>query len=581
MAAALLSCFFAFPDWMMRVQIDAGHEGNEMPRVQIDADQQPEKAMHGTLDPSQKMLEAAQDAPPPYTVQFLRNLTPFWHDRLVETALILSMACYYLFGNSNLGNSWLFHLNPLVSLPFLLIFIALSWYRLSFALTLLPLTLPYYLLQKPVYSHYEFSLAEIALLICLGLALLQLLLPRANGGSSFSWQGLRTYLGPFALPALIFLLSALVATAFAVDRHTALRSLRETVIEPILYLVLLLIYARSRQHITRLLAAILGTGALVALLGIAQYLLDRNQLLGTARISAVYSGANDIGVLFDYVLPFGLALLLIGVWRGPAFLRTWGVRIGAFALCVLLLVTLYLSQSGGGEVAIALAFLFICAFSIRSRKLLLTGAGVLLLAAAGAVLVLHTQILKLILDHHANSQGISTVMRRIYLWESAVHMIRDHFVLGVGPDNWLCYYSNNTLCTLPVKHYWILHDPVTHAATGMNEEPNLAQPHNDLLNIWLSIGLFGLLAFLALVALVFWCFVRILANLRFAAAEDQSSLYWMVVGLGAALVATLAQSMVDSVFLGQDTAFLFWSLIALTLLLRLFSGTLWRGRIIR
>src|SRR5438270_12133026 len=103
----------------------------------------------------------APSNPPPHKGGFLQGLSPFWHDRLIESGLIVSLALYYVVGNEHLGTGRIFQLNPLFSLPFLLIFVALCWYRLSFAVALVPLALPYYLLQKTVISHYSFSLAEI------------------------------------------------------------------------------------------------------------------------------------------------------------------------------------------------------------------------------------------------------------------------------------------------------------------------------------------------------------------------------------------------------------------------------------
>src|SRR5574337_1037221 len=137
--------------------------------------QLPEDAVqHGTLVESTQ----AQDSPPPTTSRLVNGLTPFWHDRIIEAALVLSMALYYLVGNAHFGTGRLFQLNPLISLPFLLIFAILCWYRLPFAVALLPLALPYYLQQKTVVGHYSFSIAEIALATCVGVALLQLVLQR-------------------------------------------------------------------------------------------------------------------------------------------------------------------------------------------------------------------------------------------------------------------------------------------------------------------------------------------------------------------------------------------------------------------
>src|SRR5258707_14051149 len=115
--------------------------------------------------------ESVYEAPPPFIFKFLRGLTPFWHDRLIEAGLILSMGLYYLVGNPTFGAGPFLHLPPyLYSFPFLAIFACLSWYRLPFAVALLPLSLPYYLYHKAIFSHggrdYDFSLVEISLYNC-------------------------------------------------------------------------------------------------------------------------------------------------------------------------------------------------------------------------------------------------------------------------------------------------------------------------------------------------------------------------------------------------------------------------------
>src|SRR5690349_21701865 len=43
------------------------------------------------------------DSLPPSRWKFLRYLSPFWHDRLIEAGLILSLGLYYVVGNPNLG----------------------------------------------------------------------------------------------------------------------------------------------------------------------------------------------------------------------------------------------------------------------------------------------------------------------------------------------------------------------------------------------------------------------------------------------------------------------------------------------
>jgi putative inorganic carbon (HCO3(-)) transporter len=514
--------------------------------------------------------------------RFSPRLLQIVHDRLIEAGLIVSMALYYVVGNQHLGAGRFFHLNPLYTLPILLIFAVLCWYRLSFAVALLPLTLPFYLLPKTLVGSYAFSMAEITLIVCLGVALVQLLLLRRTWQYWLSWQELRGRLGPFVIPILVFLVAAVLSTVIAYNHQLALRALRKEVLDPMLYLLLVLNCLRTRQDLARLLGALLGTGLVVALLSITQYLFLRHYLVVEAgnvlRVHAAYGSANDIGLLFDYVLPVGLAMVVAKTPKGGV-LQPGLFRALAIALCLPLLLVLYLSQSHGAWLAIAAAVLFIAALAIRKRKTLIVCTLAFVVISGFVVLIFHTRIIDFLLEGHVNAQGISTSMRRLYLWQSAWNMIKGSPWLGYGMDNWLCHYSNNTLCHTHLFHYIIKNDPVTGALTGLQDEPLLSHPHNILLHVWVSMGLFGLLAFVASLGLFSWLFMRNLAYLR--AREDKGNLHlqWMTIGVGAAMLAAFLHGQVDSSFLEQDLAFCFWTLVAALLLLRMLSGTPWRGHV--
>jgi O-antigen ligase len=524
------------------------------------------------------------DFPPTSTVRILVGLTPFWHDRLIEVALVLSLALYYVVGNTNLGAGRIFHLNPLISLPFLVIFAVLCWYRLPFAVALLPLSLPYYLQQKTVISHYSFSITEIALLTCVVVALSQFLLQRGNWRYYLSWRELRDRLGPFAVPIAVFVVAAGISVLVAFSDKVALRAYREEVFEPVLYVFLAMFCLRTRRDVVRLLLAMLLSGLVVAFLGIAQYFFFRNQLVlesdGIRRVHAMYGSANSIGLFFDYVLPIGLALIVVREWTTISTQRSnWGL-IGALFICLPMLLVLYLSQSRGAWVAIGVAFIFILALSIRKRKGWLIGGLIGILVLVAIVLVFHEPILNFIIAGHQNINGISTLTKRLFLWLSALRMIRDHFWFGVGMENWLCYYSQNTVCINPAlvhHHYWILQNPFTGTSTGLQDEPTLSHPHNILLHVWVSMGIFGLLAFIAVLILFFWLLVRILLFLKNKRTEHDASMWRMTIGVGAAMFAGVIQGQVDSSFLAQDLSFCFWMLVTALLLLRVIAGVPWRG----
>ncbi len=533
-----------------------------------------------------KSVSHASASPPTANIRLLKGLMPFWHDRLIEAALILSLTLYYVVGNENLGTGRLFQLNPLISLPFLLVFALLCWYRLSFAVALLPLALPYYLQQKTVISHYSFSIAEIALMTCVVVALMQFLLQQDKWRFALSWCELRDRFGPFVIPITVFLVVGGISVLIAYSHRIALRSFHEEVFEPIIYLVLAMYCLRTRQDVARLLLALLGSALIVALLGMAQYFLFRDQLVlepgGIRRVHAMYGSANSIGLFFDYALPIGLALILVKTRKAFGVLGSWWIRISAIVVCLPLLLVLYLSQSRGAWVAIVIAALFVLALSIRNRKALLMSGLIGIVVLGVAVLIFRGPIVSFIVGGHTSAEGISTVTKRLYLWQSALKMIQDHLWSGVGMENWLCYYSPNSVCfnpTLVNHYYWFLHDPVTGALTGLSEEPTLSHPHNIFLHVWVSIGIFGLLAFIGVLILFFWLFARIHIYLRSRKNQGDPYLWWMTIGVGAAMLAALIQGQVDSAFLEQDLSFCFWMLVTALLLLRVLTGTPWRRRL--
>jgi putative inorganic carbon (hco3(-)) transporter len=434
-----------------------------------------------------------------------------------------------------------------------------------------------------VISHYSFSIAEIAFLTCVVVALVQFLLQRGNWRYYLSRRELRDRLGPFALPIVVFILAAAISVYIAYSQREALRAFREEVFEPLLFVLLAIFCLRTRQDVARLLIAMLVSGLVVAVLGNAQYFLFRSQLVleadGIRRVHAMYGSANSIGLFFDYVLPIGLALILVKAWTATSIRRSRLILISVIAICLSMLLVLYLSQSRGAWVAIGVAFLFILALSIRNRKGLIAGGLIGIVVLGTILLVFHKPILNFFIAGHQDTYGISTLTKRLFLWLSAFRMIRDHLWFGVGMENWLCYYSPNTVCVDPavIHHYWILHSPFSGALTGLSDEPTLSHPHNIFLHVWVSMGLFGVLAFISVLALYFWLFVRILISLHNSGIPRDSSMWWMTIGVGAAMVAGVVQGQVDSSFLGQDLSFCFWMLISALLLLRILAGTSWRG----
>ena len=70
---------------------------------QLPEDITQDEAIVENANDTQEDESRQSDRPPTSTSRLLIGLAPFWHDRVIEVAIVLSMALYYVIGNTNLG----------------------------------------------------------------------------------------------------------------------------------------------------------------------------------------------------------------------------------------------------------------------------------------------------------------------------------------------------------------------------------------------------------------------------------------------------------------------------------------------
>jgi O-antigen ligase len=138
-------------------------------------------------------------------------------------------------------------------------------------------------------------------------------------------------------------------------------------------------------------------------------------------------------------------------------------------------------------------------------------------------------------------------------------MLRDHPFLGVGLDNFLYHYR--TTYILPTA--W--------------QEFNLSHPHNVILDFWLRLGLPGLLLAAWLSVSFFRTAWRRFLSLRSVTSGSEGldaeavNGSWLILGLMAGMVYSLAHGLVDQSFFLVDLSF------GLMLMLALVQEPLRRG----
>jgi O-antigen ligase len=255
-------------------------------------------------------------------------------------------------------------------------------------------------------------------------------------------------------------------------------------------------YLRTRRQIWTIIVLICLAGISQAFYGYIQAFFNIGPQAfirdASLRVYGTFDQPNPYAGYINIPLSIALALTLLG--------RGWLTRILAGLTAILLGIAEYLSQSRGGEMAIAAALVFIV---LAGMPRILTLMRVLIIALLGffeALLagwiplhifnpVLHFLGLVQISLTQPSSQDYSTAERLAH-WIAGLHMFLDRPVLGVGIGNYADAY--------PQYFITIFVDPLGHA-------------HNYYINIAAETGFIGLTAY---VLFLFAMFVAGVTALR-------------------------------------------------------------------
>jgi O-antigen ligase len=450
--------------------------------------------------------------------------------------------------------------HPPASLLLLVLAAALTYLRPQIAIALLPLTFPYFLFPKPLSpsGSLSFYIAELALYVCLAMVALRHVVLSEERRATRAWFGSLWQQGrPFLFPALLLLVGAGLALLVSPVPRDSLRGYRELILEPLLYVLLMLRYLRTYSDAARAVGALVLSMLVLACIGLGQGIprvksLHDLFIPNIIRVDAFTYSANNLAFLLNCALPILLALAFLGLrhplggaaphkpaWRDP--LR-W--------LCVVvmlpMLVALYWTDSRGAEVSLLIVALLFLFFEVRSRLLAL-GVGV---AGILGAIVFWPKILGMV-----NEQGHGNISTRLYLWKAGLLIIRDHFLLGTGLE------SFNTLFRETYRA-----QAIDGQTVGI-PTPAEPHPHNFILDFWISSGLLGVVA-------IFWLLGAFAVVLRrtYRACDglrQADLLKRLLLGIAGCVLASAIGGLVDSYYFLPDQAMLFWFFIGMLLVLRM------------
>jgi O-antigen ligase len=291
---------------------------------------------------------------------------------------------------------------------------------------------------------------------------------------------------PSAVPAYLAfaILALLIAMVLSMTVATNIASSLKEISKWLEFLVLVLLgaqYIRTRRQLWTIILLICLAGITQAIFGYFQAFFNLGPVAfirdTSLRIYGTFDQPNPYAGYINIPLSIALALMLLG--------SNWKTRILAGLTAILLAAAEYLTQSRGGELAIAAAALFIVAMgtprlSITIRMLALAG----LAAVEGFLIgliplyllnpVLRSLGLTDLVLAAPTKQNFSTAERLAH-WIAGLRMFLAHPILGVGIGNYPDAY--------PQYFVTIFTDPLGHA-------------HNYYINIAAETGSIGLIAYL-------------------------------------------------------------------------------------
>ncbi len=419
----------------------------------------------------------------------------------------------------------------------IIVLFVIFYNRPDYGLALTIFWAPFFLFPVELYE-FAFPLAEIMIWVTFGAWFVRLIsgwrrnwLSAASSSASLSLATRLLHLHAIDYGVLIWLLLGILSLSWSERVSQAITELRVMILEPTLFYLVLRSSARDRQSIVRVVDAMLLAGFLVAVIGLWLFIQGDAVITaeaGSRRLASVYGSPNNVALFLGRCIPFAMAYLITSTDRARRFAA--GVSVTLMLLAVLL------SQSVGAiflGVPLAVATVFTLVWRRRAALALLA-----LLAGIAAIspLLLQSARFSRLLDF---TEG--TNFFRIRVWQSAINMIRDYPLTGVGLDQFLYAFRGQYV----MPDAW--------------QEPNLSHPHNFILDFWVRLGLLGILNLLWL-QVAFWRAMRS-AYRRFRGRDPV--FFALCLGTIGSMINLLSHGLVDNSVYVQDLCYVYVLLLGL------------------
>lgn len=428
-------------------------------------------------------------------------------------------------------------LSFLVTIALIVLLFVFIYNRLELGLILSILWAPFFLFPIELY-RFAFPMSEILILLTTAAWILRLFvqwgISRQSANSQFSSNlpsQIFQSLHPVDFAAVGFVLLGTLSLLWTERRDVALTELRTMLIEPVLFYIMVRTHIRQDEALIRLVYALIAAGVIVSVVGLLQFILGISLITaeeGVQRLAGVYGSPNNLALFLGRCIPFALAFALIDR-------RRWQKGLSSAALLVMTTAAILTQSVGALLIGIPAAIAVVIILHFKRRAGMILGP-----------IIIGVLILVLILSSISpRFSGLFDLTRgtnffRLRVWESALEMLQDHPITGVGLDQFLYAF----------RGHYIRPDAVW--------DRDLSHPHNFVLDFWLRLSIVGAALFLW-VQIIFWKNIPRLIN----AAQSDTTKKTLLLGTAGAMFNLISHGLIDNSVFVNDLALVFFLLLAI------------------
>jgi O-antigen ligase len=327
--------------------------------------------------------------------------------------------------------------------------------------------------------------------------------------------------------ALIFL-GLFISTASNSNWQEGLGIIKGWFFDPLLLAFITIASAKNLKNADNILKSLYLSALIVSLISL--YYFFSNQLTYDFRLKAFYLSPNYLAMFLAPSVLIGTYLIRSSqekrnnIYFSPIFL--------IYLISLLVIISaLYLTYSYAAWIAIIMAFVIMLFIQKRWK----------------IILVVMVIFLSVLATQMSNSKlnGLiaprSSLESRIIIWHSALKILKDYPVFGIGPGNFQDKYLEYQKYFPPYLEWAV------------------PQPHNLYLAFWLESGILGLSGFLLII--IFWT-----KNLITVTKNQKNSHNLLAASLLSIILCILIYGLVDTPYWKNDLSVIFWIIFSLGIL---------------